>query len=82
MEKLDCKTEDFLAYDLKGQPKILSRSGSFVQRAQEEKLQNEQKAFTRGPIHTQASSRPSGNTRFFGSFEQYRRQLAPKTTAS
>ena len=82
MEKLVAKSEEFLAYDLKGRPKMLSRSGAFVDRAREEQSPKQSPAFQNNTNPATQPSRPTGATRYFGGFDAIRSRLTGKTQAA
>jgi hypothetical protein len=76
MEKITVKTQEFLAYDPWGTPRILSRSGTFVTPAEESAVSpaSTLQASNQSP----KSTRPVGNSQYFGGFEQFRNRLISK----
>ena len=82
MEKLECKSEEFLAFDPWGQPVLLSRTGAFVEKAAEEKAQTLAAPAQNTPKNAAQAPRATGSTRFFGSMDQFRSRLLPKTKAA
>jgi len=82
MEKLECKSEEFLAFDPWGQPVLLSRTGSFVEKAAEEKAQNQAAPTQNTSTSPAQPPRATGSTRFFGSIDQFRSRLISKKAAA
>jgi len=79
MNKPVTQSEEFLAFDLKGRPTLLSRSGSFIDRAQVEQTQKQAPAFqTTNKLQAQAQSTPTA-VRYQGGFDQFRNRLLGKT---
>ncbi|MCE9625675.1 MAG: hypothetical protein K8R69_09565 [Deltaproteobacteria bacterium] len=82
MQKLESQSEAFLTYDRLGQPKLLRRSGSFVNKAEEESVQKNTASFQNTPNQDAPPKHPTGTVRLFGSFDQFRSRLIPKTAST